>query len=199
MAESTLAVILAGGAGTRWDGPGHKLAAPVDGVRAVLRRAVDAAVAAGLDEVAVVLGALPADVVELPTGVTVLVNDGWADGQASSLALAVEYARAAGHGAVVVGLGDQPGLAPDAWRRVASSVDTPVAVATYDGRRGHPVRFAAVVWPDLPTTGETPGRALTACATRVTEVACPGFDADVDTVADLETLIPHLTEEPSCN
>lgn len=194
-----MAVVLAGGAGSRWDGGGHKLAARAAGVP-VLRRAVDAALAAGLDETLVVFGALTPDAVELPAGVTVVINAGWGVGQASSLAVAVEHARTTRAAAVVVGLGDQPGVVSEAWRRVAAADATPVAVATYDGCRGHPVRFAAEVWPELPREGGTPGSVLMARRPEwVGEVPCPGLAADVDTLADLAALTPYLTEEPSCS
>lgn len=183
--STTAAVVLAAGGGTRWDGPGHKLAARVNGV-AVLRRAIDAALAAGLNETVMVLGALDLSTVALPGGVTVILNQRWSDGPASSLAVAIDHARAAGHRAVVVGLGDQPAVRPEAWRLVASVTETPIAVATYAGRRGHPVRFAAEMWPALPRVGEGPGRSVQAANPAwTTEVACPGHDADVDTVADL--------------
>lgn len=180
---TTAAAVLAAGAGTRFAGPVHKLLADAGG-RPVVARAVAAAVAAGLDEVIVVTGAADLAGV-LPAGVRVVANPAWADGMATSLAVAVDAARAAGHSAVVVGLGDQPGVTASAWRAVAAA-DGPVAVATYDGRRGHPVRLAAVTWEHLPTTGDQGARALLAGDRfPVQEVPCRGDPQDVDTVEDL--------------
>ena len=62
------------------------------------------------DETIVVTGAV--DLLDvLPDDVTVLRNDQWEDGQATSLQVAVAYAGSVGHRAVVFGLGDQPGVA----------------------------------------------------------------------------------------
>jgi len=175
------AVVLAAGGGARFAAPGHKLLAEIDGM-AIVERAVAAAVAAGLDQVYVVSGA-----VELPTldGVIVVHNPRWAEGQATSLQAGL--AAAAGHDAVVVGLGDQPGIVAEAWRLVATCTATPIAVATYGGERANPVRLAAEVWPLLPTTGDEGARPLLRGRPElVTEVPCPGSGDDVDTLEDLE-------------
>lgn len=180
---TTAAVVLAAGAGTRFAGPVHKLLADAGG-RPVVARAVAAAVAAGLDEVLVVTGAADLAAV-LPAGVRTLANPRWAGGMATSLAVAVEAAGVAGHDAVVVGLGDQPGVVAAAWRAVAAA-GAPIAVATYDGRRGHPVRLAAATWGDLPGAGDQGARALLASGRfAVQEVPCPGDPHDVDTLEDL--------------
>ena len=175
-------MVLAAGAGRRFTGPGPKLHAAVGG-RPLLHHAVAAALAAGLDEVIVVTGAVE---LELPPAVTVVANRRWDEGMATSLQAGIAAARAAGHDAVVVGLADQPGVVAEAWRLVAAATGTPIAVATYDGVRGHPVRLGAEVWSQLPASGDEGARAiLREHARLVTEVPCPGSPGDVDTVEDL--------------
>ena len=49
---------------------------------------------------------------------------------------------------VVVTLVDLPGLTAAAIARVMSH-DEPVVVATYDGKRGHPVVFNRDYWKDI--------------------------------------------------
>lgn len=170
----TAAVLLAAGAGTRFHGPTHKLVAPFRG-RRVVDWAHQAAVDAGL-AVIVVVGDVD---LGLPNQVR---NPRWADGIASSLQAGI--AAAGDADAVVVGLGDQPLIPAEAWRRVAAC-DAPIAVATYDGKRRNPVRLARSVWPLLPTTGDRGARVLFEDHP-VVELACEGDAADVDRVEDLE-------------
>lgn len=182
---TTAAVVLAAGGGTRFAGDAHKLLAPLRG-RPVVVHAVSAALDAALDQVLVVVGAVELGGV-LPEGVTVVHNDGWAQGQATSVRAGLDAAEQHGHTAVVVGLGDQPFVTADSWRAVAAATDRPIAVATYDGRRRNPVRLAREVWDLVESTGDEGARALMRRRPDlVGEVPCQGTAADIDTVEDLE-------------
>ena len=180
----TAAVVLAAGRGSRFAGSGSKLLATVRG-RSVVTWAVEAAVAAGLPATVVVTGAV--DVGDaLPENVTVVENPDWSLGQATSLQVGLRWAGDHGYDAVVVGLGDQPFVGSAAWRAVAAS-SSPIAVATYGGRRRNPVRLAREVWPLLPDAGDEGARAVFArLSNMVTEVPCDGDPGDIDTVEDLQ-------------
>lgn len=184
-------VILAAGAGSRFDGDGHKLSAGIaepgtDRVHSVVERSIASALAADIGPVVVVTGAV-ADVVPAHQldAVSVCHNEHWEHGQITSLHAGIEAARSLGATAVVVGLADQPFIDPAAWRNVAEAAG-PIAVATYDGRRANPVRLDAEIWDLLPTTGDEGARALMRVRPElVREVACPGSPADIDTTEDL--------------
>jgi len=177
------AIVLAAGEGSRFAGATHKLTSMFRG-RPLWMWAVDAAITAGFDETYVVTGAgdLPVD-----DRVVVVHHAGWVEGQATSLAAGLAAATTGGHDAVVVGLGDQPLVGPDAWQAVRDSDTTPVAVATFRGERRPPVRLSSEVWPLLPTMGDEGARVLMREQPHlVTEVPCTGEPVDIDTLEDLE-------------
>ncbi|MCD9623474.1 nucleotidyltransferase family protein [Rhabdothermincola salaria] len=180
------AAVLAAGGSSRFEG-GPKQLATLRG-RALVTHAVEAAVGAEVfAAVFVVTGA--ADLTgALPGGVVVLDNPRWAEGQATSLAVAVHAATVGGFDALVVGLADQPFVGADAWRLVATEdVGRPIAAATYGGQRGNPVRLDREVWPLLAQTGDEGARTLMRGRPElVGEVACPGDALDIDTVEDLD-------------
>lgn len=176
------AVILAAGPGTRFAGPEHKLDAEL-GDGTVLQRAVGAALEAAVGPVIVVTAGQVRT--PLDSAVTHVSNDRWEEGQATSLHAGIAAAAELGATAVAVGLGDQPFVTPAAWRAVAGT-DAPIAVATYDGRRGHPVRLRDDVWGLLPHTGDDGARVLMRLRPDlVTAVPCEGSAIDIDTVEDL--------------
>ncbi len=181
----TMAVILAAGSGTRFEGGGHKLHAVIGG-RAVYLWALQAAIDADIGSVIVVTGAVELPVADL--AVSVVANPLWQTGMASSLQVGVGVAREQGAEAVVVGLGDQPFVRASAWRAVADS-RSPIAVATYQSKRGNPVRLHAEIWTTLPTFGDDGARSIFQIYSNlVEEVPCEGSSRDVDTLEDLERM-----------
>ena len=64
---------------------------------------------------------------------------------------------------VLVSLVDLPGLTSAAVARVVNSPGE-IVVACYDGKRGHPVKFARATWPELATsaTGDQGARSFIA-------------------------------------
>lgn len=190
MPPPTIAVLLAAGAGSRFDGDGHKLDAELDGAT-VADHAVRAALDADVGPVIVVTGAvepaLPATGLDGAVDVTLVANPDWAAGQSTSLRVAVDAARTRHAHAIVVGLADQPFVDPTAWRSVAAS-RSPIAVAEYDGRPRNPVRLHHSVWPLLPTVGDHGARHLIRLRPELVErVPCQGSDADIDTLEDLRS------------
>lgn len=179
-------VVLAAGAGSRFDGPDHKLTATIAG-EAVIARSVTAALTAGVGPVVVVTGAATGLPLPASDRLHVVYNPNWQQGQSSSLRVGLEAAGRLGADAVVVGLGDQPFVSPEAWRLVAAS-GAPIAVATYGGRRRNPVRLHRDVWPLLSADGDEGARSLIALRPDlVEEIPCPGSAADIDTREDLRT------------
>lgn len=181
-------LVLAAGAGRRFGGP--KAPVVVDGTRLV-DRAVALLAAAGCAPVVVVLGAW---VGEVP-GAAVVENPDWASGMGSSLRVGLAALTAgglapAGVDRAVVTLVDLPGLTAAAVRRVdAAAADRGVdalAVATYDGERGHPVVLGRAHWDAVAAAaeGDRGARAYLATAgdaLRLVEVGdlADGSDLDV--------------------
>ena len=190
-----VAVLLAAGAGNRFQAIEHKLLARITPTGpTILEQALTRALDASLGPVLIITGAL--DEKELRTDpalarllvsdrIKVRHNPDWAAGQATSLQVAVTAAAALGADAIVIGLADQPFIDIIAWQQVAQGLG-PITVATYDGRRGNPVKLHASVWGLLTTSGDEGARILMRERPNlVVEVPCPGSPADIDTVEDL--------------
>jgi CTP:molybdopterin cytidylyltransferase MocA len=182
-------VLLAAGAGTRFraEGGGVKVLADVGG-RPLIEHPLRALLAAGLEETVVVLGS-GADEVRARADLgaaRVLVHPGWADGMASSLVAALATLSPACE-AVVVVLGDGPGLTTEAVERVAVRIalgDAPLVGARYASGRAHPVAIHRSLWSRLPRTGEDGARALGIPSVDVdcSDLSAPG---DADTPGEL--------------
>jgi molybdenum cofactor cytidylyltransferase len=185
--STVLGVLLAAGSGTRFSGPHHKLLSQIEG-QTIISRSLTAMTSSGLDGFIVVSGAL--DLSDHIGGVTEVHNPDWKTGQRSSVITAMQFARSHGYDAIVVGLADQPFLTSQSWINVASST-SPIAVATYNGTRGNPVRLHSSVWDtfkDLQTDPDAGARSLIHLHPElVREVACEGNSADIDTTEDLDT------------
>lgn len=186
MSSRVAAVILAAGAGSRYDGETHKLRAEIDGV-SVLCRSVNAARAVGFDEVFVIVGEDDFSDILPESEVTVVPSPRWAEGQAHSLQAAVSAAREKSFDAIIVAPGDQPLVGAVTWAALRDADATPWAMATYAGVRRPPTRLAASLWDELPTDGDAGARAaLKPTDDQVTEVPSAGDPRDVDTVEALD-------------
>ena len=184
--NTVIAVVLAAGAGSRFAGPQHKLLAPIAAGVSIIESALTNVLDAGFSKVIVVTGSITLpDAITRDDRLVVVHNSRWAEGQSSSLRAGIDSARQIGCDAVVIGLGYQPFIDPRAWRRVALA-DTPIAVASYHGHRGHPVKLDQGIWDDLPERGDFGARDLIRMhPEQVSQVDCPGSASDIDTQEDL--------------
>ena len=182
-------IVLAAGAGTRFGS--SKQLAELDG-RPLLEHAVRAMTASPVGRVLVILGS---DADEVAAGVDLHgaeahVTERWEEGQSASLASGL--AELADCDAVVVTLGDQPRMDPDAIRRVIGARGEGAAAvrATYHGKPGHPVLLEQELFDRLrDVTGDHGARNLL-ISMQTREIPCEdlGGGQDVDTPAQLDAL-----------
>ncbi|MEY2534452.1 MAG: hypothetical protein QOF29_2362 [bacterium] len=186
-------VVLAAGAARRFGSP--KQLAELGGVP-LLQHAIDAMLAVpDLDRVVVVLGAGAEHVaaaVKLADAEAVVCPD-WTEGMAASLRCGVEAAGDADW--VVVTLGDQPGITPEAIEAVIAATtdtDTDAVRAEYGGRAGHPVALSRALLRRVgDLRGDVGARDLLAGATvRPVETGHLASPEDVDTPEELEAIRP---------
>ncbi len=158
------------------------------------------------DRLVIVLGAHADRVwpaVSRDSRIIVVKNPNFKRGQLSSLKVGLAEVMGGGADAVVVHLADHPLVAPatfqalvDAYRSSAK----PIAVARYQGRRGHPVIFDRTVFAELMAASEEQGArgVVNADAARLAyvDVDDPGVVLDLDTPTDLASagLLPPPAE-----
>ena len=182
-------LVLAAGSASRF-GSAKQLAL-LDG-QPLLEHALRAIAVAPVGRVVLVLGAGAEEVVAAIDlyGAEPLVCPRWQEGQAASLACGL--AELSDCEAVVVTLGDQPRISPDAIGRViAARRPGALAVrATYGGDPGHPVLLEQELFDRMRNvTGDHGARNLLMSVT-VREIPCDdlGGGQDVDTPAELDAL-----------
>ena len=189
------AIVLAAGEGRRMGGRVKQLL-PFAG-RPLLDHPVEAAVAAGLDEVRVVLGHDAEEIaasLTLPAGVELVINTRYAEGQSSSLRAGLAAAPEASRAAVIL-LGDQPEVRPEAIRTVIDwhwVHGSPVVRASSRARPSHPVLLARSAWAGVEALrGDVGARELVAAHLGMVNLAEVGGDPpeDVDTPEDYERLL----------
>ena len=186
-------IVLAAGRGSRFGDESPKTLARL-GERPLVAHAVASAKASGLRPLVVVVGCQAADVAAAAgRDVEVIENPFWAEGMSTSLRAGLAAVLADRTvSAVTVALADQPRIGAGAYRRlVAAHADgAELAVATYGGKRGHPVLIGRSYWDEaMKMTGDQGARTLLA-KPEVVEVPCDGTGetTDVDTPADLAAL-----------
>jgi CTP:molybdopterin cytidylyltransferase MocA len=180
---STVAgLVLAAGGGRRYGMP--KALVEYEG-SLLVERAVRTARAV-CHPVLVVLGAQAVDVWRTADldGATVLANRDWETGMASSLRTGLDGLRGwpGRVDAALVTLVDMPGMTPRALRALAAhAAPDALAIATYDGVRGHPVLLGREHWAGVAATatGDEGARRYLA-AHDVTEVDCTGLADPTD-------------------
>lgn len=194
MSDAPATLVLAAGASTRMGAPKQLLAwrgAPL------VRHQTETALAARLGPVFVVVGAHAEACREALAGlpVEVVENGAWREGLASSIRAGLAAALAAEPelGSVLLLLGDQP-LASAELLRALAAARRPgeQAAATRDGAQlGPPALFARPLFPALAALrGDAGARALLRDPhARVAVVPWPGAARDLDTPADLGTVL----------
>jgi molybdenum cofactor cytidylyltransferase len=181
-------LVLAAGAATRFGAP--KQLAELDG-RPLLEHALRTVTAAPVGRVVVVLGYCADEVIASVDlhGADAIVCSRWEEGQSASLACGL--AELASCEAVVVTLGDQPRVSPDAIRRVIAARNGAAAVrATYRGAPGHPVLLEQELFEPLRNVSGDKGARNLLLSVQVLDVPCDdlGGGEDVDTPAELDAL-----------
>jgi molybdenum cofactor cytidylyltransferase len=183
-------VVLAAGTSRRFGS--QKLLASVGGMPLV-RRSVEALLAAALDEIVVVVGSNALAVAAVLAGLSVrtVTNTGYAAGMSTSVRAGIDALGPATE-AVLVALADQPDVGADIVDRLVERYradGSPIVAPVYrGGLRGNPVLFDRSLFDELrAVTGDEGGRSVVARDPR--RVALVEFaremPGDVDVPGDL--------------
>jgi len=196
---NVVGIVLAAGGSSRFGS--MKQVAEIRG-RPMLEYPLAAMKSAGVVERLVVLGAEADRVIrQVPLhGARVVLCDGWERGQSHSLASGLRAARQAD--AVLVLLGDQPGVTAEVIRRVLDSQvqGADIVRASYNDVLGHPVLIDQSLFSEASSVqGDVGARFLfDRPGVKVNSVACEdvGFVLDIDTPEDLAQMTTALPAGP---
>ena len=151
--------------------------------------------AAGLDEVVVVLGRAAEEIRERVDFGTahVIENPIFGEGCSSSYRAGIGALHSSSS-AIMIILGDLPGITPEIINRLAEAWrerETPIALCSYQGRKGHPMIFARSMFPELVDLhgDKAAWKLVDANASAVQEVHFDfPYPDDINTPADFERL-----------
>jgi molybdenum cofactor cytidylyltransferase len=190
------AIILAAGQSTRLGRPKQLL--DICG-KTVIRRVAEAALAAPLESVIVVLGTSAVEIERELSDLDVLtvLNPDFAEGQSTSTRAGLR-AASDDTGAALFLLGDQPAMSPeiicvvvDVYMESGASI----VQARYRGVTGHPVLFDRSLFGELESvTGDRGAREVIARHSELVQFADMDQDAplDIDTEADYERVLEQF-------
>jgi molybdenum cofactor cytidylyltransferase len=203
MSSQRTVVVLAAGRSERFGAGRHKLAQPL-GASSLLAQTLARAIASHLRTVVVTTAAFvdvarssvaARDVVVLPD----VGSDGNASlGMGTSIAAGVRASPDSAGWLVLPG--DMPLVRPATLLAVARALDHhAVAYAQYGGRRGHPVGFAAELYPELTELSGDEGarRIIARYPAFAVDLDDPGILVDIDTEGDLDALRRSFAEPPA--
>jgi molybdenum cofactor cytidylyltransferase len=151
--------------------------------------------ASGLDEVVVVLGRAAEEVRERVDfgAARVVENPVFGEGCSSSYRAGIGALNEES-AAIMIILGDLPGITPEIINRLAEAWrehDAPIALCSYEGRKGHPMIFARSMFAQLVDLhgDKAAWKLVDANAARVQEVSFSiPYPDDINTPEDFERL-----------
>jgi CTP:molybdopterin cytidylyltransferase MocA len=183
------AIVLAAGAARRMGRP--KLLLPY-GDGTLLEAALRPLLASPLQDLVVVLGHAAEDVrraAGTAPRLRFVVNEGWAEGMASSLRAGLAACGECDE--VLVALGDKLGVTPALVERIlAAGTSAPLVVPVVGGRSSHPVLFGRALYGELRALEGDAGAREVVLRHRGAAVLVPGEPLhDVDDEADYRALL----------
>jgi molybdenum cofactor cytidylyltransferase len=158
------AIVLAAGGSVRMGQPKQLL--PIDG-QPMVRRVTGVVCEAGLAQVVVVVGAQAEAVTQALDGLPaeIVVNEEWATGLSRSVKVGLGALQPEVQAALLI-LADQPALTASLLQLLVAryqATQAPIVAPVFQGRRGNPVLFDRVLFPELlAVEGDQGGRAVIA-------------------------------------